>query len=60
MSEVLRGKALAAVLEHAAITDASGRPVDLDSLTKEFDPVDDGAAGADDDEVEDTPADADK
>jgi trigger factor len=36
MSEVLRGKALAHVLEHATITDASGREVDLDSLTKEF------------------------
>jgi trigger factor len=36
MSEVLRGKALANVLEQATITDASGRPVDLDSLTKEF------------------------
>ena len=36
MSEVLRGKALAFVLEHATITDASGRSVDLDSLTKEF------------------------
>ncbi|MDQ1705794.1 MAG: trigger factor [Frankiaceae bacterium] len=58
MSEVLRGKALAAVLEHATITDSSGRPVDLDSLTKEFDPVDDGAFGADDDE--DTAADADE
>ena len=38
MSEVLRGKALALVLEHATITDTSGRPVDLDSLTKEFEP----------------------
>ena len=38
MSEVLRGKALAHVLEHATITDASGRSVDLDSLTKEFEP----------------------
>ena len=38
MSEVLRGKALALVLEHATITDASGRPVDLDSLTREFNP----------------------
>jgi trigger factor len=37
MSEVLRGKALAFVLEHAKISDASGRPVDLDSLTREFD-----------------------
>jgi trigger factor len=36
MSEVLRGKALAHVLEHATITDESGRPVDLDSLTREF------------------------
>lgn len=44
MSEVLRGKALAHVLEHATITDASGRPVDLDSLTKEFE-----AQGATDD-----------
>jgi trigger factor len=32
MSETLRGKALAHVLEHAQITDASGRPVDLDAL----------------------------
>ncbi len=32
MGEVLRGKALALVLEHATITDASGRPVDLDEL----------------------------
>ena len=51
MGEVLRGKALAVVLEHATITDASGRPVDLDSLTKEFDSVEGGDAGdeADDD-----------
>ncbi len=33
MSEILRGKALALVMERASITDASGRPVDLDSLT---------------------------
>jgi len=50
MSEVLRGKALALVLEHAAITDASGRPVDLDSLTKEFDPT--SAVGEVDDEAD--------
>jgi trigger factor len=48
MSEVLRGKALAHVLEHATITDASGRPVDLDSLTKEFE-----SPGAADDASED-------
>jgi trigger factor len=46
MSEVLRGKALAHVLEHATITDASGRPVDLDSLTKEFESEDDVDAAA--------------
>ena len=39
MSEVLRGKALALVLEQATITDESGRPINLDELTKEFDPV---------------------
>jgi hypothetical protein len=37
MSEGLRGKALAVVLENATITDVSGRPVDLDSLTESFD-----------------------
>jgi trigger factor len=37
MSEVLRGKALAFVLEHAKIADASGNAIDLDSLTREFD-----------------------
>src|SRR5581483_1269062 len=43
MSEVLRGKALALVLERATITDASGRPVNLDDLTREFDPDGDGS-----------------
>jgi trigger factor len=53
MSEVLRGKALAFVLEHATITDASGRSVDLDSLTKEFEApaTDAAAADADDDDA---------
>jgi trigger factor len=32
MSEVLRGKALALVLESAVVTDASGRSVDLAAL----------------------------
>jgi trigger factor len=50
MSEVLRGKALAHVLEHATITDASGRQVDLDSLTKEFEPT----AAAAEEEPEET------
>jgi trigger factor len=64
MSEVMRGKALALVLEHATITDASGRPVDLDSITKEFEPAaadtgDDAVAelaGEDTDDAEDAPA----
>ena len=55
MSEVLRGKALALVLENAAITDASGRPVDLDSLTKQFEPASDEV---DDDDDVDADADA--
>ena len=33
VSEVVRGKALAHVLEQATVTDASGRPVDLKALT---------------------------
>jgi trigger factor len=56
MSEVLRGKALAHVLEHATITDASGRSVDLDSLTKEFEaPATETAASdvADEDDEDD-------
>jgi trigger factor len=51
MSEVLRGKALAHVLEHAKISDSSGRPVDLDSLTKEFEAP---AQPAADDTADDT------
>jgi hypothetical protein len=51
MSEVLRGKALALVLEHAAITDESGRPVDLDNLTREFEP--EAAEGAVDEDTDD-------
>jgi trigger factor len=54
MSEVLRGKALALLLENAQITDASGRPVDLDELTEQFAPA------ADDDEYEDAEADEDE
>ncbi|HVV77524.1 MAG TPA: trigger factor [Mycobacteriales bacterium] len=33
MSDILRGKALALVMERAKITDASGRPVDLEKLS---------------------------
>jgi trigger factor len=43
MGEVLRGKALALVLEQATITDESGRSINLDELTKEFDSADDPA-----------------
>jgi len=41
MSELLRGKALAMLLENATITDTSGRPVDLDELTEQFTAADD-------------------
>jgi trigger factor len=56
MNDILRGKALALVMERAAITDASGRPVDLDALTA---PMDDELEVAEQtaeelDEVEDT------
>jgi trigger factor len=37
MSDILRGKALALVMERATITDASGRPVDLESLSAPID-----------------------
>jgi trigger factor len=33
MSDILRGKALALIMERATISDASGRPVDLDALS---------------------------
>jgi trigger factor len=62
MSEVLRGKALAMLLENATITDASGRPVDLDTLTKEFDPevTADEADLADEADIADEPDIADE
>jgi trigger factor len=51
-SEVVRGKALALVLENAKVTDASGNPVDLSRL--EAADVEGGAEdGADDDEATD-------
>jgi trigger factor len=57
---VLRGKALAHVLENATITDVSGRPVDLDNLTKEFEapaPAEDEAdADLEDDDDDDEAA----
>ena len=39
VSEVVRGKALALVLESAQVVDASGRPVDLEALRQEADPA---------------------
>jgi trigger factor len=47
MSELLRGKALAMLLENATITDTSGRPVDLDELTEQFTAADDEIAESD-------------
>jgi len=35
VSEVVRGKALALVLEEAVVTDVSGRPVDLDAIRED-------------------------
>jgi trigger factor len=65
MSEILRGKALALLLERAAVTDESGRPVDLDELLgrEPGGPAEtaDSATGETDDEAsaEAEPADAD-
>jgi len=39
MGEIVRGKALAVVLEAATVTDASGRPVDLEALREDTDPT---------------------
>jgi trigger factor len=69
VSEVVRGKALALVLEKAVVTDESGRPVDLEALREDAreadaallgepveEPSDDTAATASD-EPSDEPAD---
>jgi len=40
MAEVVRGKALALVLEQAVVTDAAGRPVDLEALRDDAPAVD--------------------
>ncbi|MDQ1746624.1 MAG: trigger factor [Frankiaceae bacterium] len=57
MSELLRGKALAMLLESATITDASGRPVDLDELTEQFGAPEEAEDAEDAEDVGDTPAD---
>jgi trigger factor len=67
MAEVLRGKALALVLENAKIRDTAGADIDLDALTEQFAPPPADEAGTDDqatpdetgaavDETEDAPA----
>ena len=50
VADVRRNKALADLLEHATITDASGNPVDLSTLSSET--LADLAAGSDEDDEE--------
>jgi trigger factor len=52
MSDILRGKALALVMERATVTDESGRPVDLDALGGSDESAGDGA-------IDEEPGDAD-
>jgi trigger factor len=54
MSDIMRGKALALVLERAKISDASGNEIDLNALTA---PIDDESDDEPDDEPADEPAD---
>jgi trigger factor len=44
-ADVLRGKALALIAERAAVTDESGRPVDIKAAAQEADDKEDGDAG---------------
>ncbi len=48
VSEVVRGKALASILESATVVDASGRPVDLEELRADVASVADDDAADDD------------
>jgi trigger factor len=45
--EVVRGKALALILEHAVVSDTSGRPVDLNAASADFEAVSEGVEDAD-------------
>ena len=54
MAEVVRGKALATLLESATVTDASGRPVDIGALAENAGELSDEL---DDDELEAEPLD---
>ena len=61
MSDIMRGKALALVLERAKISDESGNEIDLNALTaqaEEDEPVIDDAADLSDDAIDDEPGDA--
>ena len=60
MSEVLRGKALALVLEHAKISDSNGKEIALDELTEQFESPAAEPAADDEAAVEDDVADGDK
>jgi len=56
VSEVVRGKALALVLEKAVVTDESGRPVDLEALREDAQAADAAIEGELVDESVDEPA----
>jgi trigger factor len=55
VSEVVRGKALATIVESATVTDESGNHVELKNLQPDGTIAEPGAAGADDAEVADAP-----
>lgn len=60
-TEIVRGKALAIILEHAVITDASGRAVDLNAVSEDFEAMTGGTtAGAPVDELDDDKLDDDE
>ncbi len=54
VGEVLRGKALAYVLEHVTVADASGRPVDLEALREDASAGGPAQATGEDDEDSET------
>lgn len=55
VSEVVRGKALAQIVEAATVTDKSGSPVDLERLQADGTFADENADGDDDETVADAP-----
>ncbi len=58
-SEVVRGKALALLLEQAVVTDASGRPVDLGAVSAEYEAVTEGGSSGPDAGDQDSQGDPD-